>query len=91
MLKNNYRTRHQHCGFAEDGVNRAECVRGFGTRQEDNAKRKKEEPAIQSDISEIENFQIHRAVQGRKGDEAWAGESPVVATGMMILERSEPW
>jgi len=34
---------------------------------------------------------IHKAVQGRKGDEAWAGESPVVAIGMMILERSEPW
>lgn len=35
-------------------------------------------------------MRIHKAVQGRKGDEASAGESPVVATGMMILERSEP-
>lgn len=35
-------------------------------------------------------LRIHKAVQGRKGDEASAGELPIVATGMMILERSEP-
>lgn len=34
-------------------------------------------------------MRIHKAVQGRKGDEASAGVSPSVATGMLILERSE--
>jgi hypothetical protein len=89
MLKIKYRTRHQHCGFLGGSQTSGVC-----TRLQDTAGREcqeKNDGACNSIRSEIENLQIHKAVQGRKGDEARAGESPVAATGMMILERSEPW